>query len=509
MSSPPDLRPYQSKLLADIDNAWLAGYRRPLVVLPTGGGKTVIFAEAIRREVAQRRKALAIAHRREIIGQTSSKLLAAGVVHGIVMAGVKPRPTLDVQVASVQTLFVRGIRNETMPMPAADLGVIDEAHHTPAASYQQIVEAYPETRWLGFTATPERADGRGLGGFFDVLIEGPQVPELIALGFLVPTRVYAPSTPDLTGVETRGGDYVASQLAERMDKAKLVGDIVENWHRHGEARKTVVFASSVAHSVHLRDTFLEAGIRAAHIDGSTPKDERDAALAQLASGEVTVLSNCMVLTEGWDCPDVGCCVLARPTKSMGLYRQMIGRVLRPAAGKGDATIIDHAGCVFRHGFAEDCVEWILSPDSRAARNKTHEQRGDRKPNSRIVECTNCSAMRTAGAPCGHCGFKPETRPRYVYAADGELGLIDRKRRVAPHEWTQAQKLDFFGQLIAIAQERGWKPGFAAAKYREKFGTWPPWPRELVPPRVEPTPEVRAWVKSRAIAWAKAQDRGAA
>src|SRR5262249_3996767 len=156
-----------------------------------------------------------------------------------------------------------------------------------------------------------------------------------------------------------------------MDKTKLVGDIAENWLKYGKGRKTVVFASSVAHSVHLRDAFRDAGIRATHIDGSTPKDERDAALAQLAAGEITVLCNWMVLTAGWDCPEVGCCVLARPTKSMGLYRQMIGRVLRPAEGKMDAIIIDHAGCVFRHGFAEDHVEWTLSPDDRAARNETH------------------------------------------------------------------------------------------------------------------------------------------
>ena len=139
MSTLPVLPAYQAQLLTDIDNAWLAGYRRPLVVLPTGGGKTIIFAEAIRREAAQRRKALTIAHRREIITQTSGKLRAAGVVHGIIMAGVEPRPTLDVQVASIQTLFACGIRTDTMAMPDADLGIVDEAHHTPAASYQQIV----------------------------------------------------------------------------------------------------------------------------------------------------------------------------------------------------------------------------------------------------------------------------------------------------------------------------------------------------------------------------------
>jgi len=497
------LRPYQEKLLADIDSAFRAGYRRPLIVMPTGSGKTIVFAVSIQCEAAQHRKALVLAHRREIIHQTADKLRALGVIPGIVMAGEKPRPMLDAQVASVQTLFARGIKREVMALPPADLGIVDEAHHSPAASYRQILEAYPDTRWLGFTATPERGDGRGLGGFFDTLIEGPQVAELKDLGFLVGTRVFAPYNPDLTGVATRAGDYVASQLAERMDRVKLVGDIVQNWHQHAEGRQTVVFASSVAHSVHLREAFREAGVRAAHIDGSTPKDERDAALAQLASGEITVLSNCAVLCEGWDTPATGCCVLARPTKSMGLFRQMIGRVLRPAEGKTDAIVIDHSGATFRHGFAEDFVVWTLNPDTKAARNETHEQR-ENVFNSRLVECSNCSAIRTAGAPCPHCGFQPETRPRYVVTTDGELGLVDRERRVSPHQWSDDQRLDFYAQLTAIAQERGYKSGFAAVKYREKFKEWPPWPRGFAPPPVDPTPEVRAWVKSRAIAYAKAR-----
>jgi len=325
-----ELRTYQTRLLATIKAALDDGYRRPLVVLPTGGGKTIVFAEAIRRAVADHGKTLVLAHRREIITQTAGKLTANGVVPGIIMAGVDPRPTLAVQVASIQTLFARGIKRETLALPPADLGVIDEAHHVLAASYQQIVEAYPDTCWLGFTATPARGDGRNLGGFFDVLIEGPQVQELIDLQCLVSTRVYAPFVPNLDRVGTRGGDYITTQLAERMDKPKLVGDIVEHWLRFGKDRPTVVFASSVGHSVHLRDAFRDAGVRTGQIDGTTPKPEREAALAQLASGEITVLCNCMVLSEGWDCPEVGCCVLARPTKSMGLYRQMIGRVLRPA-----------------------------------------------------------------------------------------------------------------------------------------------------------------------------------
>ncbi len=186
------------------------------------------------------------------------------------------------------------------------------------------------------------------------------------------TRVYAPVTPDLKGVHTRLGDYVENQLADRMDRPKLVGDIVTHWHKFGERRRTVAFAVSVQHSIHIRDEFVKSGVRCEHIDGTTPKPERDASLARLASGEIEVVTNCMVLTEGWDMPEVGCCILARPTSKMGLYRQMIGRVLRPAEGKRDAIVLDHSGAVFRHGFVEDRVEWTLDPD-HLAKNQAHAE----------------------------------------------------------------------------------------------------------------------------------------
>jgi DNA repair protein RadD len=205
------------------------------------------------------------------------------------------------------------------------------------------------------TATPCRGDGRGLGGIFETMIECPQVSELIEKEHLVKSIVYAPVDPDLKGVGTRNGDFVEAQLADRMDRPKLIDDVVTHWHKYGGGRKTVVFGVNVAHSIHLRDEFRLSGVRAEHIDGATPKDERDAILARLASGEIEMVTNCMVLTEGWDMPEVSCCILARPTKKMGLYRQMVGRVLRPAPGKTNAIILDHSGAVYLHGQPADHV----------------------------------------------------------------------------------------------------------------------------------------------------------
>jgi superfamily II DNA or RNA helicase len=469
-------------------------------VAPTGSGKTVIAGEIIREKARARRPVLLLAHRREIIGQTSQKLYDINVPHGIIMAGTSPRPMEYVQVAAIQTLHRRAIHGNGMELPPADLLVIDEAHHCPANTYTEIIKRYPEAILLGLTATPCRGDGRGLGGIFETIIECPQVAPLIEQGHLVKTRCYAPVNPDLSGVRTQAGDYVETQLADHMDRPKLVGDIVTHWHKFGEHRKTVAFAVNVAHSIHLRDEFIKSGVRAEHIDGSTPKLERDASLARLASGEIELITNCMVLTEGWDMPEVSCCILARPTKKMGLFRQMIGRVLRPAPGKTDAIVLDHSGAVFRHGFVEDPVEWMLDPDLRAE-SRAHQKRCENHA-SRLLECTQCGAIRVGGQPCGACGFLPQRPPRAITFVDGDLAEVGRDRRTNPNTYDPQIRATWHAMLAAIAAERGYASGWVAHKYREKFGTFPAWGSTPVP--VTPTPEVRSWVRSRQIAYAKSR-----
>ncbi len=268
----PALRPYQHDLVARTHEA-VAGRRRRIIwVAPTGSGKTVIVSEYIRQAVARGQRVLFLAHRRELIYQAQQKLYDNGVDAGIILAGHPPRPGEPVQIASVQTLWARAMRTRTIDLPRADLVVIDEAHHCRAKTYRRIIEAYPGAVILGMTATPCRGDGRGLGNVFDCMVECPPVQELIDLGFLVPTKVYAPVVPDLKGVRVEKGDYAKGQLAERMNQGELVGDIITHWLRLSERRKTVVFASGVAHSVHIRDEFRRAGIMAEHIDGSTPVD---------------------------------------------------------------------------------------------------------------------------------------------------------------------------------------------------------------------------------------------
>jgi DNA repair protein RadD len=489
-----ELRPYQAMMVDQIE----AATDSVLCVLPTGGGKTVVAAAIIERAAEASRRVLVLTHRREILKHTSLKV---PLDHGLIQSGLNVDPQFSIQIASVQTLWARCIRSDRMPLPSAHLLIVDEAHHIAAATWRGILENYPNAKLVGLSATPCRSDGRGLGNYFDRIIEGPQIPDLIALGHLVRTVYYAPAEPDLRGVETRQGDYVVKQLADRMNRQDLVGDIVSNWFRHGQRRRTLLFCVDVAHSVHVTNEFIASGVRAEHLDGTTPREERQAILARLATGETEVVCNCQVLTEGFDLPAIGCIVLARPTKQLGLFRQMAGRGLRPAPGKSNLILIDHSGAVYRHGLLEDRIEWTLDITKRAE-NPTHVARS-RQTTSRLIECTQCAALRTAGEPCPRCGFLPKRRPDAIVFREGELGRVDRgRRRVAVYS-DPAERMLWHGMLTHIALERGYKAGWAAHKYKEKFGHWPPANTAPIPP----SPEVLSWVRSRMIAFAKA--RGAA
>jgi superfamily II DNA or RNA helicase len=502
MNMPVTLHPYQIEKVEEVFRLITEGQRRILVVSPTGSGKTVIAAEIIRRLNIQRQHVLFLDHLREITGQTSRKLNDFGVFNGILQAGIAATPLAGVQVASIQTLFARAIKGKRLELPPAKVIFVDEAHHVVARSYLALLEAYPDAIIIGLTATPCRGDGRGLGGVFDVMMLCPSVPELIDLGFLVPCRVFGALAPDLAGVKTSRGDYAPEQLARRVDQPKLIADIVTTWFKRSENRQTVYYATSRGHSVHIRDEFLNAGITCEHVDGDTPIPEREDALKRFAAGDVRILTNVGVFTEGWDVPDIGVVGLARPTKSYGLLTQMIGRGRRIAPGKTYCTVLDHGGHFPRMGMPDDAIDWTLDPDNGAARNRTHAKRT--KSGSRISECSQCGALREGGKPCPSCGFLPMARPDIVIPREGELVEISQRRKeIAAATAEREVKRQWHAMLLGYARERGWNTGAAAHRFREKFGHWPPHGR--VEP-IEPSPEVRSWVRSRSIAWAKSQQR---
>ena len=270
-----------------------------------------------------------------------------------------------------------------------------------------------------------------------------------------------------------------------------------------QSRRTVVFATGVDHSVHLRNEFRRAGVLAEHLDSSTPVDTRERILKQLSVGEIDVVTNCMILTEGWDQPEVSCIILARPTKSFGLYRQMVGRGLRPAAGKSDLIVIDHAGCVFAHGLPEDPVKWSLREDERVV-NAVHAARGQPGHMPRLTDCPECHAVREEGRPCGVCGWRPQPKPRNVDVIDGELVRVQRDRTAPAAMSDLNTRRGFYGELLHIALSRNYAKGWAAYKFRDKFGVLPPWHWNLSVSPKPPSPATLAWVRSRQIAYAKSR-----
>lgn len=449
---PVRLRPYQQDAIARLRARVRAGVRRLIIVAPTGSGKTTIAAHVIAGAVSRGSRVLFMAHRRELIHQAYGRLIDLGVPEASlgVLMGRDPRwrPGAPVQVASVDTLRHRA-------RPLADIVFVDECHRATAKTYRDIADGYPDALHLGLTATPFRASGGGLGDVYDELLVVASPQELIDQGYLVAPRVFTvpeDDLPDLSGVRTRQGDYEPGALEAAVNRRGLVGNLVDHWMRHAKGVRTVAFAVSVAHSKHIAARFQEAGVAAEHLDGATPLAERDAILRRLDAGEITVVSNAMVLAEGWDQPAVKCAILARPTKSLGLYLQQAGRILRPWNGQ-QAIILDHGGCVLRHGLPQDERELSLEGARRS------------EPGEAPVRvCPECHAVVPLGSrTCRECGavLIPERDvPREKEGTLVEVESDDVKRRE-------------LARLQAIAEICGYKPGWVYHRYRERFGEAPP------------------------------------
>src|SRR5262249_15612572 len=260
----------------------------------------------------------------------------------------------------------------------------------------------------------------------------------------------------------------------------------------------------VEHSIHLAREFQKSGARFKHLDGETPKDERDLILQRLSDGELEGVVNCMVLTEGWDQPDVSCLVLARPTKSLGLYLQMAGRALRTFDGKTDALILDHSGATYQHGRVEEPRIWFLDED-RKAESPEQEARAAGAAAS-LLECSQCQAIRLAGQPCPECGFLPKRPGAYHDVHDGELVEYRRDGKLVPNFYPEERKREFHAMLLHITESRANKPGAAAHRFKERFGHWPT--RRHVTP-IPPDSEVIAWDRHCRIKYAKAMQKAGA
>lgn len=348
-----ELRPYQADLVRRTEEA-LDSYRRVMMQAPTGGGKTVMFAAMARDWHRQSKRVMLLVHRKELVNQAAMKFFKMGIPYGVIAANYTPQPSQYVQIASVQTAIRRKLPSRM------DVIIIDEAHHATASSYRTIVNLYPEARILGVSATPCRADGSGFEKDFDHMVTGPQVSELIEQGYLVAPRVLAaPIRQDMNALKVKAGDYDNAELDALMNNRSMIGGLVDQWKKHADGMRTVTFAVNVEHSKAIVEAFTAAGVAAVHLDGTMDADTRDRIIRGFSTGQYVLMSNVGIVTEGFDVPAIECVQLARPTKSLSLYLQMVGRGLRTLEGKDTAIILDHSNSVFMHGLPQSRRDWTL------------------------------------------------------------------------------------------------------------------------------------------------------
>ena len=437
------LRQYQETLIARTRANFIAGKRSQLLVLPTGGGKTVCFSYMAARAVEKNLRVWILAHRVELLDQISRTLRQFGVAHGMVAPAYVADRRQQVQVASVFALARRLDR-----YPAPDLIIVDEAHHAIRGStWGRVIEANPRAKLLGVTATPVRLSGEGLGDLFECMVQGPTMRELIELGALSPYRLFAPAGVDLSGVHTRMGDFVRGELEAAVDKPSITGDAVSHYRKLAPGKRAVAFCVSVSHAVHVAEQFRAAGITAQAIDGGMDRTLRANVLQDFAAGRIRVLASCDLISEGFDVPAIEAAILLRPTQSLSLYLQQVGRALRTFPGKSEAIILDHAGNVRRHGLPDDERDWSLQGAER--------KRGAQKSEVPVKTCPSCFAVLPSATPSCRCGHVFLVKPREVEQVEGVLQEIDvaaamRMRRV------EQGRAKTEAELVALGRARGFK-----------------------------------------------------
>lgn len=464
------LRHYQSNDVGSIREAYRQKFRAPLYVLPTGGGKTVVFTYIGQSSASKGKRVLILVHRIELVRQTVKKLFAAGVLCGVIHPKYKPDYTCLVQVASVQTLVKR---MDKMPDMDFDLVIVDEAHHATAGSWKKIINKYSKARVLGVTATPVRTDGAGLNEIFDTLIVGPQIGELIEWGMLTSPKTLIPrNMVDLSSVDVKkNGSWDEHSLARAVDKPTITGDAIKEYTKYCAYVPAVAFCVDVEHAENVARDFQAAGYGFYAVDGSFDDDLRAAILNGLTGAstddEIKVLerngifgpihgvTSCAIVSEGTDIPAIGCVIQLRPTQSLSLYLQQVGRGLRLFAGRKIAYNLDHVGNAWRHGFPEENQEWSLEGVKK-------KKKGDKEKAIRVKQCDKCYHCHIPGPQCPECYYIYPVQSREIEQVDGELAEVseDEKRAMSERRKSEVRAARDLEELIAIERERGYKSGWA-------------------------------------------------
>jgi DNA repair protein RadD len=449
---------YQQIGVDCIRDAYKEDKRAPLYVLPTGGGKTVVFCHIAENAQKKGKRVWILVHRVELLRQTSKKLTENGVKHGLISPKFTPDLLSIVQVAGVQTVV-----NRLGKFPAPDLIIIDECHHATAGSWRKIIDYFPNAKILGVTATPCRADGTGLNHIFDEIIIGPQIYELIDQGKLVKPVVYAPQNKmNFSSVKITRGDFDKDEISEIVDRPTITGDVVKHYMKIADGIPAVVFCISIKHAQHVADEFKKQGYRAHSVDGSMHDDLRKKMLAGLGNGTVDVITSCDLISEGTDIPAIGCIISLRPTTSLSLYIQQLGRGLRLSDNKTKAIILDHVGNTFIHGMVDSHREWSLEGKKKKSKKK------DDEPDIKISQCMSCFAVYSPNQTntCPACGFINEPpKIREIEHIDGELQMItelnaEKQSQLKFERQNEIRNAKTFADLLSLERKYNYKSGWA-------------------------------------------------
>ena len=508
-------RPYQQQA---VDYAMSHGKDDRIIhCAPTGSGKTVMQGLICQREMDRGNATAILTPRNEIFTQTQSMVggLCGHENVSILRAMRKGEywdPGRPVHVVSWPTMISRARKSDFF-FPKVDRVQVDEAHLSVAPKILEILEHYaPKAVIDGWTATPARMTGKGLGSFFTGIKNVTSVRQLIKDGYLAPVEYWGGNTPDMEGIKIVRGDYEVGKLSKAS--IKLVGDVVDNWLRLAADRHTIVFAVDIAHCEMLAHKFKEAGISAAPLHVRMDQEDRDEVVRQFKAGDIQVLVNVSIASYGFDAPSVNCVVVARKTRSIVLHLQMIGRGMRPGIDEHGNRItdpedpnfktlmvLDHAGNVNDLGMADDLFRWRLD-DGKEATARVNE-RGEAEPPSSHT-CEECSNVFSQSRVCPKCGWKVPFGKKDVATVDADLVRIGKKLiEPLPEGWPSHEI--FYAMLIHYGASKGYKPGWAAVKFKEKCSVWPErhWMNMA---SVPPSPRIKNWIISRNIAYAAARKK---
>ena len=498
-----ELRPYQKAAMANLRATVAQGVNRIMLASPTGSGKTRLATEIAFGSRSKQKRVAFVVPAIGLVDQAYEMFYAEGVRDiGVIQANhIATNWANPVQICSIQTIDRRGV------VPGADVVIFDEAHVLYQAHKRWITDPeWQHVPFIGMSATPW---ARGLGKYFQTLLRVSTLQELIDLHFLAPFRVFSVGHPDLTKVRTVADDYHTGDLTEAMQENGLCADIIHTYQKRWGMGKTLCFAVDKAHALSLQERFNYAGIKCGYQDADTPLDVRRMIRKMFHDGTYQIVVNIDTLTIGTDW-DVRCLILARPTRSAMKFTQIIGRALRLAEGKEEAIILDHSDNHLRLGFVTDVEASYDHLDSGEPKAKNARQE---KREKLPVECKGCSALYLPNyqRKCPNCGLVTKLQSEII-ERDGELMEIKRDgsmimaKGVPAREWTERERKQFYCELKAYGIEHGYKPGWCAAKYKDKFGGWPPRSYQGLPPATAVSPTMVQWIRSRAIAWARSKRR---